>query len=300
VPRQPTAGHAQRLQSALPPEYDIVQRTPTRARARQPAISLSESEGLRHLHVGGTAIQSAMHVDAPDDLALAYTRAMMACLLFDPHPRDVLMIGLGGGSLAKYVYRRLPRTRIVAVEVDLRVVRAAHAHFRLPLGRQRLKVIVGDGAQYAERHPDGADLILLDAFVNHRQAPTIRTAAFYATAARALRPGGMLVINFMLDDPGLRAYLRRLGKAFGGRVACLRAWGEDNVIAIAFKDDPGPIAPAVLAAGAAALEARFGLEFRDFAMRIRPADRMRLGGAPLLADCSLTTRPARPAPRSRG
>jgi spermidine synthase len=65
-----------------------------------PGIHFSEAAGLRHLHVGGRAIQSAMRLDAPDDLALAYTRAMMAALLFQPQPRDVVLIGLGGGSLA--------------------------------------------------------------------------------------------------------------------------------------------------------------------------------------------------------
>ena len=186
-------------------------------------IHFSESGGLRHLHVGGSAIQSAMQLDAPDDLALAYTRAMMASLLFQPQPRDVLMIGLGGGSLAKYVYRQLPRTRIVAVEVDVRVVAAAHRLFHLPLGKSRLQVIVGDGADHTARHAGSADVIFLDAFVNHRQAPSIRTAQFYRAARQALRRDGVLVINYMSDDPGLRAYLQRLAAAFDGRIACLRA-----------------------------------------------------------------------------
>jgi spermidine synthase len=74
-----------------------------RASTHAPGIHFSEAAGLRHLHVGGSAIQSAMRLDAPDDLALAYTRAMMAGLLFQPEPRDVTLIGLGGGSLAKYI-----------------------------------------------------------------------------------------------------------------------------------------------------------------------------------------------------
>src|SRR5690606_27155402 len=63
----------------------------SRATPRAPGIHFSEAAGLRHLHVGGSAIQSAMRLDAPDDLALAYTRAMMAGLLFCPEPRDVTL-----------------------------------------------------------------------------------------------------------------------------------------------------------------------------------------------------------------
>jgi spermidine synthase len=249
----------------------------------KPAIHFSEAAGLRHLHVGGTAIQSAMRLEAPDELALAYTRAMMACLLFNPEPRDVLLIGLGGGSLAKFIYRALPRAALAAVEVDARVVGAAHKLFRLPLGKPRLRVFVDDGARYTERNPQCADLILLDAFVNHRQAPSIRTEAFYRAARRALKPDGILTINYMSDDPGLKAYLRRLAVAFEGRIVCLRAIGEDNIIVFAFRDDPGVISPTSLIGRAVALQRSHGLEFTAFAARLRPAHRLRVKRRALLA-----------------
>ena len=224
-----------------------------------------------------------MRVDAPDDLALAYTRAMMGALLFHPEPRDVTLVGLGGGSLAKYIYRQLPQTRIVALEVDVRVVAAAHQMFHLPLGKRRLRVIVRDGAQYIAAHRGSTDIIFLDAFVNHRQAPSIRTDAFYRCAREALRRDGVLVVNYMSDDPGLRAYLRRLAAAFDGRLVCLRAIGEDNIIVFAFADDPGSVTPTSLAGRAIALERRPGLEFRRFAEGIRPLDRILVDRRPLLA-----------------
>jgi spermidine synthase len=261
----------------------VTKPSPARATSRTPGIHFSEAGGLRHLHVGGTAIQSAMRLDAPDDLALAYTRAMMAGLLFNPEPRDVALVGLGGGSLAKYIHRQLPQTRIVALEVDVRVVAAAHRMFHLPLGKRRLRVIVRDGADYIAAQPASADLIFLDAFVNHRQAPSIRTAEFYRSARRALRRDGVLVINFMSDDPGLRAYLRRLAGAFDARLACLRAIGEENLIVFAFADDPGVITPASLAARGIALERRHGIEFRSFAEGIRPLNRILLDRRPLLS-----------------
>jgi spermidine synthase len=236
-----------------------------------------------------------MHLSAPNELALAYTRAMMACLLFHPEPRDVLIIGLGGGSLAKYIYRKLPQTCIVAVEVDLRVVSAAHRLFYMPLGKPRLRVLVGDGAEHVAHHPESADVILLDAFVNHRQAPSIRTNTFYQSAWRALKRDGVLVINFMSDDPGLRAYIRRLAAAFGGRIVCLRAIGEDNIIVFAFRDDPGVITPTSLFGRAIALQRKFGLEFREFAARLRPVYQIRVNRRPLLSlrDLRLVSVPKR-------
>jgi len=95
------------------------------------AIAVSDERGVRMLHVGGEAIQSAMRVAEPDALALDYTRCMMGFLLFHPEPREALMIGLGGGSLAKFFHRRLRATRLRVVELDARIVAAARGAARV-------------------------------------------------------------------------------------------------------------------------------------------------------------------------
>src|SRR5215207_4726364 len=108
----------------------------------KPPIAVSDARGVRSLHVGGEAIQSSMKIGEPFALALDYTRCMMAFLLFHPEPEETLMIGLGGGSLAKFFHRQLRRTRVRAVELDPRIVTAARQHFALPPNDARLKVEV--------------------------------------------------------------------------------------------------------------------------------------------------------------
>src|SRR5262245_14571019 len=71
-------------------------------------VYITERFGVRSLHIGSDTIQSSMRLTRPIDLELSYTRSMMAFLLFRDPPARVLMIGLGGGSLAKFVYHRLP------------------------------------------------------------------------------------------------------------------------------------------------------------------------------------------------
>src|SRR4051812_44343848 len=77
-----------------------------------------EDQGVRALHFAPDQVQSAMRLAAPDALNFRYTREMMGWLLFLPKPREVLMLGLGGGSLAKFCFRQLPATRITVVEND--------------------------------------------------------------------------------------------------------------------------------------------------------------------------------------
>jgi spermidine synthase len=97
--------------------------------------------GLRSLHIGGLAIQSAMRLDDPYALALDYTRCMMAFpAAFIPEPREALMVGLGGGSLAKFLHRELRSLRVRVVEIDARVIAAARTHFHVPPDDARFSV----------------------------------------------------------------------------------------------------------------------------------------------------------------
>src|SRR6188768_3044504 len=111
-------------------------------RVRKPAddnesVYISEKGGVRTLHIGSDTVQSAMRIARPNELEIAYTRSMMAFLLFNPEPRQVLMIGLGGGSLAKFICHYLPRATTVVVEVNPRVVAVAREFFHLPADHER-------------------------------------------------------------------------------------------------------------------------------------------------------------------
>src|SRR5688572_25682177 len=132
-------------------------------------VAVSDARGVRTLHVGGEAIQSAMRIDDPFALALDYTRCMMGFLLFHPEPREALMIGLGGGSLAKFFHRRLHATRVRVVELDRRIVQTARAHFALPSDDERLTVEIGDGAEALA--PECCDVLVIDAYHDEAHVP---------------------------------------------------------------------------------------------------------------------------------
>ena len=160
---------------------------------QKPSIAVSDARGVRTLHVGGEAIQSAMRLGEPYALALDYTRCMMAFLLFHPEPREALMIGLGGGSLAKFFFRHLRKTVVRVVELDARIVAAAREHFELPPDDARLSVEIGDGAEALA--PECCDLLVVDAFQDELHVPRLASAEFYDGAFLALTEPGALVVN---------------------------------------------------------------------------------------------------------
>lgn len=240
-------------------------------RRGKPSIAVSDARGVRTLHVGGAAIQSSMRLEDPYALALDYTRCIMAFLLFHPEPRAALMIGLGGGSLAKFFYRYLKQTSVRVVELDARVVAAAREHFALPLDGERFKVEIGDGAEALT--PECCDVLVVDAFEDELHAPRLASGEFYGGAFLALNEPGALVVNFMDDDPKLEAALERLERAFGGAVVCMPALYDPNILAFAFKGLSRTIEWAALRRRAEELESRLGLPFTRYVQRLRALNR---------------------------
>ncbi|HEX4986718.1 MAG TPA: polyamine aminopropyltransferase [Burkholderiales bacterium] len=230
-------------------------------------VSVSEHAGVRSLHLGSDTVQSSMKIDDPYELVLSYTRAMMAFLLFHPEPRRVLMIGLGGGSLAKFVHRHFPRAAVTVVENEPRVIAVARQYFCLPED-ERLVVREAEGAAWVAAHPDSCDVLMVDGYDGIEQSAALCSADFYASAGAALAADGVLVANLWSSDARFDACLQRIEGVFEA-VACVPAERRGNVAAIAMRCSPGQPRWDDLRARARTLQVRYGLEFLKFVDGLR-------------------------------
>jgi spermidine synthase len=226
--------------------------------------------GTRNLFFSLDAIQSAMRLDDPTALITAYTRKMMAFLLFTPAPRHVLMVGLGGGSLAKFCYRHLPHTRISVIEVNAEVI-ALREEFTIPPDDARFEIIHEDGASFLARANVEPDIIMVDAFDEHGLPPSLLSLRFYEHAHRSLPRGGLLVMNLSGAKDRYAAHIEALRAAFAGVVRLVEVEGEDNVLIFALKSHDLADLPASLQRRAVYLERVFGLEFSRYLKRLRAA-----------------------------
>ena len=198
---------------------------------------------------------------------------MMACLLFLEDPRDVLMVGLGGGSVAKYVRHHLPQARVRVIELDPQVAAIARQCFLVPPDDPRFEVIIGDGAEYMARGEIGADLIMVDGYDAESHVEALATREFYGHCRERLVPGGMLVVNLWGGDRQFNEVLKRIEAAFPAGNLCLPARKPGNVIAFGFRDPPGALHWADLQRRASAIETRYGLEFPLFVEGLRTMNR---------------------------
>ena len=239
----------------------------------QGLIEIVESDGVRALHFGTCPRQSSMLINAPYELHSKYVRAMMAWLLFKEQPENVLMIGVGGGLLSKYLLYQFPECQIKAIEFRQAIVKIARRFFALPLD-PRLKVKIGDGALYIKQQSQKTsgqhDLIMIDAFDHEGMADTMQGINLFSACKELLTNDGLLVINLWGSKDGLFKQLTwEMGTTFDWKVLFLPVRGRGNVIAIAFADGVDTFSMKALRARAKQLDERYQIEFIDFIKDIK-------------------------------
>lgn len=193
-----------------------------------------ESLTTKALHFSIGEIQSRMDLRDPYALDLEYTRTMMGFLLFVPQPRRIAMIGLGGGSLAKFCHRHLPQASIRVVEINPRVI-ALREQFHVPADDERFRVIPGDGAHFV-RHPGvRPDVLMVDGFDSNGLPARLSSQRFYDDCHEMLQPGGIMVANLHFGHSQYPIQLERVRRSFGGAVLAVVDRELSNSIVFACK-----------------------------------------------------------------
>jgi spermidine synthase len=208
-----------------------------------PFTPLVRTEGDRRtLEFTPGDIQSELRLSRPNALVLAYARAMMCFPLFVPRPRHILMVGLGGGSMARFCYRHFPEARITVLELRADVI-ALREQFLVPPDDARFRVVHADAAAWmASAAAEGApiaDVIVVDGFDEAGLPPALSGPGFYDDCRRLLLPGGVLVANVFTYDPRHDAVLEALAAAFGGRTCRLdKVAGNNRIVFAVAEGDP--------------------------------------------------------------
>jgi len=190
------------------------------------------------LQFEGSVTQSRMLTWWPWRLLVGYTRTMLATLLWQPQPRMIGMIGLGGGSQAKFIHRTLPQTRLEVVENNAAVI-ALRRRFHLPEDGPRLHVLHGDGARFVRERQHRYDILLVDAYDVTGIPAALSTQAYYHDCRDALTEGGVMACNLFCDDA--KCHIERIQHSFGReRVLTVPEPGMHNQLVFAWTGDPLP------------------------------------------------------------
>ncbi|MBK9966500.1 MAG: fused MFS/spermidine synthase [Holophagales bacterium] len=181
-----------------------------------------------------TFVQGAMSLSDPSALVLDYARSALLSLAFlGRPPQRVLFLGLGAGSMPRFVSERFPAAEIDVVEIDPEVPTLAERYFRFQAG-PRLRVFVGDAADFVRRRHVPYDLVVLDACFGPEPPPQLATPGFFRALRGLVVPGGVVVAN--LASPVLAPSVNTLLSTMRGEFPSVEAFlvpNAANLVAIA-------------------------------------------------------------------
>jgi spermidine synthase len=228
---------------------------------------LTERDGILSLQFDEWSTQSEMSIDDTDELVIPYTRVIMGFLLLEPAPRHVAMIGLGGGSLAKYCYRHLPDTKITTVEINPDVI-ALRNEFAIPADDARFRVLLGDGAKWVAEHASQPDVLIVDGFDADGLPAQLSSQRFYDDCFAALADNGIMVVNLWKGYPNYDEYMARISNSFVGNRVVVEVENGLNHIVFAVKNTVFPPAASTIRHHAKLLGQTHPLNFQAKANRL--------------------------------
>ena len=226
---------------------------------------------MRYLHFGSDWVQGAMRIARPWALELAYTREMMAWLLFQPiaaPPQKILLVGLGAASLTRFLYRYLPQSHLTVIEIHPGVVAAARQFFKLPEDAGRLEIVIGDGAGFLRESTRHFDCIMVDGFDADARCGRLDSREFYRDCCLRLAPEGIVVCNLLGRNKGFQASFDRLRTVFDERAIVFPSCDSGNAVAFACRS-PLTVSLDELRERAGHLKASTGLDLRPTISRLQ-------------------------------
>lgn len=141
--------------------------------------------------------QSCMYVNDNQRLVFNYTKLLFTSLLVTPKIENVLIIGLGGGTMSNVLHQLYPNAQIHNVEIDPAVIKVAKQYFYFQENSQ-VSAIKGDGRIFVKRAKMKAlryDLIILDAFNGDYIPEHLMTVEFHRELKQLLTPQGIVAAN---------------------------------------------------------------------------------------------------------
>lgn len=230
-------------------------------------VQVLQRDDRRELCFGNHIIQSAVSVSNPDALQLDYTRAMMAAFVFAPQAANILHIGLGAGSLPRFIHLNFPRSNQRLVELSPVVVQVALRYFFLPVS-PRLKVIQNDGEQFLTTCNDSFEMIFQDAFQADGVSRHLESVEYFKNILHHLTPGGWLVNNVWGSDRANLETVRLNLAAVFPQLYSLSVRSESNVIFFAGQS-PSPMSKDRLMRTADTLSKTIGIDLVQMAQSIK-------------------------------
>ncbi len=110
--------------------------------------------------------------------------------------KKCLILGLGGGGVAKIINKKWQEPIITGVEIDPIMINLGEKH--MGLKESGVKVVNEDAMRFVEKQTkkkEKYDLILVDMYIGDTIPEKFETVFFYKMTKKLLKNGGVVIIN---------------------------------------------------------------------------------------------------------
>jgi spermidine synthase len=205
-------------------------------------IRVVDEDELRYLLING-AVHTVVDTSLYFDSVMPYVNVIDLARGYFDTPGRMLLIGLGGGSVAKRFHRH--DWDVDAVEIDPLVIKLAHAYFGFDSTEARVYRMAG--RRFLLSNNGVYDTIVLDAYGSSTIPFQLASREAFALMASRLSPDGVFVLNVQAigwNDTIVRSLAATLGTQFS------------NVLALPTMEPPDQLGNVVLFASNRSLELR--------------------------------------------
>ena len=184
-------------------------------------VLVYEKGSVRTMRLGtgpNAGKQSCIDLKNLNKHLLEYTELVFAGLFYHPHPRRVLIIGLGGGVIPRQLHNSFPDTEMDIVDIDPEVFEAAKRFFFF-VPTEEMHIHLTDGRlfvlQEADRNPGQSyDLIILDAFRSDNIPLHMVSREFIQQVKSILHSHGVVVANVLLGHRIFHSQIKTFQSVF--------------------------------------------------------------------------------------
>jgi spermidine synthase len=161
-------------------------------------IEVTETGGTRRVKVG--KITQSISWDSPVCEKLVWGKVSELLKREVPDLKSVLILGMGGGTMAHLISRALPETSIVSVELDPAMVEIAEKFFDVEaipnhtiINGDALGVVIEPQKHGLRKDSFGA--LVVDIYVGEDYPDLGDTGNFMAALRNMVSPGGLVIFN---------------------------------------------------------------------------------------------------------
>lgn len=206
--------------------------------SRHETIEVRESDSLRWMHFDSPGVHTAIDLDNPHHLVLDYLHPLLGGLQFCENPKQVLLLGLGGGAIVHHLQYYFPETKVTVVELSSTVIELAEKYFMIDKHHRKLNLIKDEACAYLRKTKQTYDAIIVDVAGVETMPDQCNSDEFFQLCYRVLNPEGVLMVNILTrTDRLLFQAQQRLRKAFDANTITIQIKGFSNMLVTAIKCD---------------------------------------------------------------